>query len=129
MQIEFTITAKNKELFNIKLAKQLMRVFNDIDIDNTKILAIQFKDVDSFTVDNFIDCQFYKHDGIYPHEGKFYYKNELYEMVKPYCKVYSISIAEKYLGAKYPESERQKEIGYIKFAEYKIEQPEIKDLT
>lgn len=35
MNIEFTITAKNKGLFNIKLTERLMKVFNDIDIVNS----------------------------------------------------------------------------------------------
>lgn len=95
MQIEFTITAKNKELFNLKLTEQLMKVFNDLNIDNTKILAIQFKDADSFIIDNFISGQFCSCDGVYLHEGKYYWRNELYEIVQPYCKVCLISIAEK----------------------------------
>lgn len=129
MQIEFTITAKNKELFSIKLAEQLMKIFNDINIDSTKILAIQFKDADPFNIDSFISSQFCSCDGVYLHEGKYYWRNELYEIVQSYCKVCSISIAEKDLGARYPESEKQKRFGYINFAEYKMEQSEVKELN
>lgn len=128
MQIEFTIAAKSKELFNIKLTEQLIKVFNDVNIDNTKILAIQFKNADSFIIDNFISSQFCSCDGVYLHEGKYYWRNELYEIVQPYCKACSISIAEKDLDAKYPESEKQRRFGYINFAEYNVEQSEVKEL-
>lgn len=127
MNIEFTVTAKNKELFNIKLTERLVKVFNDIDIDNTKILAIQFKDADALIVYNFINSQFYTYDGTYVHEGKYYLKNELYDMVQPYCKVCSVSVAEKDLGARYHESEKQKRFGYINFAEYNAVQSKIKE--
>ena len=128
MEIRFTILAKDKEGFDVQLNTKMIDILNKIAMDNTKILAIQFKDADEFAINSYLDS-FRRFDGQYTYDGKFwYYRDELRKLIEPYCKTCSISIAEKYLEANYPESEKQKRFGYINFAEYKIGQPKIKEL-
>lgn len=99
MEIKFTTLAKNKEEFDIKLTTNMIELLKKIAVDNTKILTIQFEDVRSYIINNYIDTQFCRHGGTYLFEGKFYWRDELYKIIQPYCKTCLITVAEKELYA------------------------------
>ena len=95
MDIKFTVLAKNKEEFDILLATKIIDSLNKITADNIKILTIQFEDAYPYIIDDYIATHFFERDGTYLHEGEFYWKRELWEMIQPYCKICLVTVAEK----------------------------------
>lgn len=95
MDIKFTTLAKNKEEFDIQLTTKIMNSLDKIAADNAKILTIQFEDAHPYIINDYIATQFFERDGTYLHEGEFYWKKELWEMIQPYCKTCSVTITEK----------------------------------
>lgn len=95
MEIKFTTLAKDKEGFDIQLNTKMIDSLKKIAIDNTKILMIQFEDAHPYIINDYIDTQFCRHGGTYLLEGKFYWRDELYKMIQPYCKTCSITVTEK----------------------------------
>ena len=95
MNIKFTTLAKSKEEFDILLATKIIDSLNKITADDIKILTIQFEDAPPCIIDDYIATQFFGRDGTYLHEGEFYWKKELWEMIQPYCKTCSVTVTEK----------------------------------
>ena len=89
------ITANNKEIFAHKVASKVADIVADMAINYpSRIMTIQFKDLDPWFVDEYLH-QFERIDGQYVFEGNFYYRNEFEKIVNPYCKEMCISIVPK----------------------------------
>ena len=71
------ITANNEEIFAHEVARKLIDVIADMAINYpSKIMAIQFKDLDPWFIDEYLH-KFEHIDGQYVFEGKFICKEDL----------------------------------------------------
>ncbi len=87
------ILAYNKEMFTASVANNISKFTLDFNID-TDMTLIQYRDIDKLNLDRFLDT-FRRTDCQYVFEGNFYYRDELEEKVKPYCKEMRISVVLK----------------------------------
>lgn len=87
------ILAYNKDMFAMSVADNISKLILDFNID-TDMMLVQYRDINRINLDRFLDA-FKRTDGQYVFEGNFYYRNELEEKVKPYCKEMCISVVPK----------------------------------
>ena len=87
------ILAYNKEMFTISVANNISKFMLDFNID-ADMMLVQYREVDRANLDRFLDT-FRRTDCQYVFEGNFYYRNELEEKIKPYCKEMCVSVVPK----------------------------------
>lgn len=87
------ILAYNKDMFTASVADNISKFMLDFNID-TDMMLIQYKNIDRADLDRFLDS-FRRIDGQYVSNGDFYYREELEEIINPYCKEMCISVFPK----------------------------------
>lgn len=87
------ILAYNKDMFTASVADNISKFMLDFNID-TDMMLIQYKNIDRADLDRFLDS-FRRIDGQYVSNGDFYYREELEEIINPYCKEMCISVVPK----------------------------------
>lgn len=111
------ITANNGEIFAHKVASKLIDVVTDMAINHpSRIIAIQFKDLDPWFVDEYLH-QFERIDGQYVFEGEFIYREDLEKKLKPFMKEMCISLLPKGSREKGKHINEREEYGYIQYYE------------
>lgn len=111
------ITANNGEIFAHKVASKLIDVVTDMAINHpSRIMAIQFKDLDPWFVDEYLH-QFERIDGQYVFEGEFIYREDLEKKLKPFMKEMCISLLPKGPREKGKHINEREEYGYIQYYE------------
>ena len=106
-----TILAYNKDMFTVSVANNISKFILDFNID-TDMMLVQYRDIDKVNLDRFLDT-FRRTDCQYVFEGNFYYRNELEEKVKPYCKEMSISVVPKMPKNSRDFINTKKDYGYL----------------
>lgn len=111
------ITADNEEIFAHKVASKLADIVADMAINYpSKIMAIQFKDLDPWFVDEYLH-QFKRVDGQYIFEGKFIHRGDLEKKLEPFMKEMCISLLPKGPKEKGKHINEREEYGYIQYYE------------
>ena len=87
------ILAYSKDMFTSAVANNIKKFMDEFNVD-TKMMLVQYKNIDRVDLDGFLDC-FRRTDGRYVFEGNFYHRNELEKIVGPYCKEMCISVVPK----------------------------------
>lgn len=89
------ILAYNKEMLTAAIANNFYKFMADAAIENpSDMMLIQFKDIDTADIDIFVE-EFRRTDCQYVFEGEFYFKRELIDRMKLYCKEMCISVVPK----------------------------------
>lgn len=111
------ITANNGEIFAHKVASKLIDAVTDMAINHpSRIMAIQFKDLDPWFVDEYLH-QFERIDGQYVFEGEFICKEDLEKKLEPFMKEMCISLLPKGPREKGKHINEREEYGYIQYYE------------
>lgn len=111
-----TILAYNKDMFARLVAENTFKLMAELAVNNpVDMMLIQFKEANTEAVSRFIES-FRRTDSQYVFEGNFYYREELEEKIKPYCKEMCISLAPK--GPQKPGKhiDADEEYGYLTVA-------------
>ena len=108
------ILAYNRDMFAASVANNISKFTLDFNID-TDMMLVQYRDIDKINLDRFLDT-FRRTDCQYIFEGNFYYRNELEEKVKPYCKEMCISVVPKRPKNNRDFIDTKKDYGYLTVA-------------
>lgn len=107
------ILAYSKSMFVATLLDYMQMFMDNFDPDN--MMLLQYRDVNRVDLDIFLDS-FRRTDGQYVFMGNFYFRGELEEMVKPYCKEVCISVAPKMPKNNGDYIDTKKDYGYLTVA-------------
>lgn len=107
------ILAYSKSMFVATLLDYMQMFMDNFDPDN--MMLLQYRDVNRVDLDIFLDS-FRRTDGQYVFMGNFYFRDELEEMVKPYCKEVCISVAPKMPKNNGDYIDTKKDYGYLTIA-------------
>ena len=126
------ITANNEEIFAHEVARKLIDVIADMAINYpSKIMAIQFKDLDPWFIDEYLH-KFEHIDGQYVFEGEFICKEDLEKKLEPFMKEMCISLLPKGPREKGEHINEREEYGYIQYYEmsptFKAENERLKEV-
>lgn len=120
------IFATNAQEFGQKVQWLIAQPLIDIAADS-RVLAIQFADIDDGLIKQHIYQLFMRTDGQFVFEGCFRTCGEILEEIKPFCKQISISYLPKSYDDKDKfllEDEKRKRFGRINYCELNL-----KDVT
>ena len=111
------ITANNKEIFAHKVASKVADIVADMAINYpSRIMTIQFKDLDPWFVDEYLH-QFERIDGQYVFEGEFIHREDLEKKLEPFMKEMCVSLLPKGPREKGKPINEREEYGYIQYYE------------
>lgn len=116
------IFAANAQEFGLKVQALIAQPLIDIAA-NSRVLAIQFADIDDGLIEQHIYQHFMRTDGQFVFEGCFRTGNEILEEIKPFCKQISISYLPKSYDDKDKfllENEKRKRFGWINYCELNL---------
>lgn len=116
------IFATNAQEFGQKVQWLIAQPLIDIAADS-RILAIQFADIDDVLIKGHIYQHFMRTDGQFVFEGCFRTGGEILEEIKPFCKQISISYLPKSYDDKdifLLENEKRKRFGQINYCELNL---------
>ena len=105
------ILAYSRDMFAASVANNISKFMLDFNVD-VDMMLIQYKNIDRIDFDRFLDS-FRRTDGQYVFEGNFYYRNELEEIVSPYCKEMCISVVPKMPKNSGDFIDTKKDYGYL----------------